>query len=131
VRKRYLPFILILYIGCTSQNDSPCILQATYDSGPTSSFNFRSDGTFEWTNGSGLGVSSKEGTYKIKDSLITLENSDFDKVIKTKYLLITSKLPGSSKVSDTYMVQVNDKGELVDSLFIFTVYIDRRQKLSN
>lgn len=117
--------------ACSSQNNSPCILQATYDLGPTSNFNFRKDGTFEWTNGSGLGIFQDEGTYTIKDSLITLNRADFDKVIKSKYLKITSTLPWSNNTSHTYVVQINEKGELIDSIFVFTVYIDNRVALTN
>jgi len=106
-------------------------LQATYDSGPSSSFNFRKDGTFQWTNSSGLGISQEEGTYTIKDSLITLNKADFDKVVKTRHLKITTKLPWSKNTSNTYVVQVNDKGELLDSIFVFKVYIDNRSWVTN
>ena len=60
---KYFIVVGILF-GCDSrsENNSPCELQATYDSGPSSSFNFRKDGTFEWTNGSGLGVFQSEGS---------------------------------------------------------------------
>jgi hypothetical protein len=82
-------------------------------------------------NGSGLGVFQDEGRYTIKDSLITLNQADFDGVIKSKHLKITSKLPWSDNTSNTYMVQVNEDGDLVDSIFVFRVYIDNRMALMN
>jgi hypothetical protein len=127
----YFLLISILLIGCASQNNSPCILQATYDSGASCSFNFRKDGTFQWTNGSGLGIFQKEGSYTIKDSLITLVQEDFDEVIKSKHLKITATLPWLNNSGNTYVVQINDKGDLVDSIFVFTVYIDKRKELIN
>ena len=120
----------MFFSACNLESNSPCILQATYDSGPSSSLTFRKDGTFEWTNGSGLGVFKAEGTYIIKDSLIMLSRADFDGVIKSKHLKITSKLPWSNRLVNTYLVQVNGKGELVDSIFVFRIYIDKRREFT-
>jgi len=131
LRSLYFISFLTFLSACSFENNSPCILQATYDSGPSSSFNFRKDGTFEWTNGSGMGISQDEGSYTINDNLITLNKVGFDKVVKSKHLKITSKLPWSQNTSNSYVVQVNDKGELVDSIFIFRVYIDKRNQLTN
>ena len=122
--KYYFYFLLLILNSCTSQNISPCILQATYDSGSSSSFNFRKDGTFEWTNGSGLGVSIKEGKYLLKDSIITLDKIGFDKIIKSKRLLITSRHPISKNIGK-FVFQVDNENNLIDSMFIFTVYIDK------
>ena len=99
-------------------------MQATYDSGSSSSFNFRQDGTFEWTNGSGLGVSIKGGKYLLKDSIITLDKIGFDKIIKSKRLLITSRHPISKNIGK-FVFQVDKENKLIDSMFIFTVYIDK------
>ena len=122
--KNLLLLLFLYYSRCTPQNDSPCILQATYDSGPSSSFTFREDRTFEWTNGSGLGVSTSEGKYSINDSIITLDEIGFDKVVKSKRLLITSKHPISQNPG-RFVIQVDKQNRLVDSIFIFTVYIDK------
>jgi hypothetical protein len=126
--------VVVIIVNAANQtNNSPCILQATYDSDPsTSSFNFRKDGTFQWTNGSGLGVFQEEGTYTINDSLITLNKADFDKVIKSKHLKITTSPPWSNNnAGNAYVVQINDKGDLIDSHFVFRIYIDKRKELTN
>jgi hypothetical protein len=116
--------LLILFEGCEQTNNSPCILQATYDAGASSSsFAFRKDGTFEWTSGSGLGVFQSSGKYILKDSVIMLDKIGFDKMIKSKRLLIASGRAGS------YVVQVDDNNRVLDSMFIFTVYIDKRDSL--
>ena len=82
--------------------------------------------TFEWTNGSGLGVSKKEGKYSINDSIITLDETGFDKVVKSDRLLITSRHPISQSFGK-FVIQVDKQNSLIDSMFIFTVYIDERK----
>jgi len=120
---RCLIATLILFgYGCSSENHSPCRLQATYDGTFASSFNFREDNTFEWTNGL---ASSSEGFYKWKDNIITLDKIGFDKVIKSKRLLITTIHPISGS-HGMYLVQVDDKNNLIDSVYIFRIYIDKR-----
>ena len=123
---KYFSFLLLFFTcSCSSENESPCILQATYDSGgATSSFNFREDGTFEWTNGSGLGISTREGKYSLKDSIIILDKIGFDKVIKSDRLLIASKHPISQSLGK-FVIQVDKENKLIDSMFIFTVYTDK------
>ena len=123
--KYFVFFLLLLFYSCSSTNNSPCILQATYDSGATSSFNFRQDGTFKWTNGSGLGVSTEEGKYILKDTIIILDKIGFDKVIKSDRLLITSRHPISKNIGN-FVIQVDYQNKLIDSMFIFTVYVDKR-----
>jgi hypothetical protein len=126
--KNLTAFLLLLLSGCEAENTSPYILQATYDSGPSSSFAFRKDRTFRWSNGSGLGVSETDGKYSIKDSVITLDEIGFDKVVKSKRLLITTIHPNSKAVGK-YVIQVDGQNRLIDSMFIFTVYLDRRDSL--
>ena len=124
--KYFFTILVLLFSACSSLNTSPCFLQATYDSGSSSSsFAFRADGTFEWTNGSGLGVFQTEGRYELKDRIITLDKIGFDKVIKTNRLLLTSIHPNSHQVGK-YVVQVDDQNKVIDSMFIFTVYVDNR-----
>jgi hypothetical protein len=120
---KFLIATLILFgYGCSSENHSPCRLQATYDGTFASSFNFREDNSFEWTNGL---VSSNEGFYTCKDNIITLDKIGFDKVIKSKKLLITTVHPISGS-RGKYLVQVDEKNNLIDSMYIFTIYIDNR-----
>ena len=121
---RYLITALILFIyGCSSENHSPCRIQATYDGTFASSFNFREDNSFEWTNGL---VGSYEGFYTCKDNIITLDKIGFDKVIKSKRLLITKTHPNNPTISGKFLVQVDDKNNVIDSMYIFTLYVDRQ-----
>jgi len=125
---KYLAALTIIFSRCSSENNSPCFIQATYDSGPSSSFNFRKDSTFQWTNGSGLGVSQSDGKYSLKDSIITLDKIGFDQVIKSKRLLITKVHPNSHQAGK-FVVQVDEKNRVIDSMFIFTIYIDSRDSI--
>lgn len=99
---------------------------ATYDSGTTSVFIFRQDGTFEWTNGSGSGILPEQGKYILQDSIIILDRIGFDKLIKSERLLITSRHPMSKSIGK-FVIQVNNQNKLIDSMFIFTVCIDKRK----
>jgi hypothetical protein len=102
-------------------------LQATHEGSAlgSSSFAFRKDNSFEWMNGLSNPV---EGRYIMKDSFIALDKIGFDdKVIKSKYLKIVHQLPWSSFQSD-WVVQINDKGAIIDSHFVFRVVIDNRNK---
>jgi hypothetical protein len=117
----------MILTACSSrQNNSPLLLQATHEGSAlsTSSFAFRMDSSFEWMNGLGDPV---EGRYIMKDSFITLEKIGFDEVIKSKHLKIVHQLPWSPSSSD-WVVQINDKGAIVDSLFVFRVVLDNRNK---
>lgn len=126
---RYFLAALILYLSsCSPESDSPCILQATYDSGPSCGFSFQKDGTFKWINGSGLGVFQNKGKYTWKDSIITLDKIGFDKVVKSKRLLITSIQP-NSHINGKYLVQVDNQNNVIDSVFIFSIYIDVRDSI--
>ena len=125
--------LLLFYLtaGCGVQNNtnnkSSCILLATHDADvSTCSFNFRKDGTFEFT--AGMLSDPKEGRYKLDDSIITLENIDFGDIIKSKYLLITKRLPWNPETTSTWLLQVDQKNQLVDSIFVFRVYNDGRNK---
>ena len=64
----------------------------------------------------------------MKDSIIVLDKIGFDKVVKSKRLLITTIQP-NSKASGKYVIQVDEKNQLIDSMFIFTVYLDKRYSL--
>ena len=124
--KHLVLFLSLFYFGCTQQNNSPCLLHAIYDSGSSGcSFYFRKDGTFEWANGGGLGGGTTEGKYTINGDIITLNKIGFDRVIKSERLLITSTHPNSLS-SGTFLIQVDKENKLIDSMFIFTVNIDKR-----
>lgn len=126
--KYFFSLSVLTVFGCSAESNSPCVLQATYDSGPSSSFNFRKDNTFQWTNGSGFGVSQSEGKYLLNDSIITLDKIGFDRIVKSERLLITTMQP-NSHTRGKYLVQVDEQNKIIDSMFIFTIYIDSRNSL--
>lgn len=120
--------ILIALFSCTSKKDSPCLLQATFDGGSSSSsLIFKDDGTFEWTNGSGFGVYITEGKYSLNDNVIIIDKAGLDKVIKSNRLLLTSLHPNSKSLGK-FLIQVDDQNNLIDSNYIFKIYIDNRQR---
>jgi hypothetical protein len=128
LRAQYFLLVLISLTACSSpQNNSPLLLQATHEGSALSqsSFAFRKDGSFEWMNGLGDPV---EGKYTMKDSFITLDKTGFDsKVVKSKYLKIVHQLPWSD-FSEDFVVQIDDKGAIIDSNFVFRVVVDKRNQ---
>jgi len=127
LKHRYLLVPLIILTACSSgQNNSPVLLQATHEGSAlgSSSFAFRKDSSFEWMNGLSDAV---EGKYIMKDSFITLDKIGFDDVVKSKHLKIVHQLPLSPS-SSNWVVQINDKGVIVDSHFVFRVVLDNRNK---
>ena len=128
MNKYFFSFFILFAFGCSTENNSPCVLQATYDAGASGSFIFRKDNTFLWTNGSGLGVSQSEGKYLLKGSIVTLSKIGFDKVVKSKRLLITSIQPNTHS-KGKYLVQVDDQNKVIDSMYIFTIYVDSRDSI--
>jgi hypothetical protein len=118
---------LIILTACSSrQNNSPLLLQATHEGSAlsSSSFAFRMDSTYEWMNGLSDPI---EGRYIMKDSFITLDKIGFDDIVKSEHLKIVHQLPWSPSSSD-WVVQINDKGAIVDSHFVFRVVVDNRNK---
>lgn len=130
VKLRFIAFLtlVILPFGCRNENESPVILQATHDEGSNAcSFIFRKDKTYEWLNGSGLGVFSKSGIYNIKDSIIILDKENIDNVIKSKYLFVkTQKALWGQDTTVTYLFQVDSNGIGLKGAAIFLIYIDER-----
>lgn len=88
-------------------------------------------------NGSGLGQSFFYGTYTLKDSIITLDKSNRDKVIESNKLAIKSEnyFPKDSidliASKANYITQINDNGLEIDREFRFRVTVDNRAKLNN
>ena len=105
--------IFFIVFSCKSKNNSPVVLQATYDK---TIFNFRKDNTYELYLG--FLASNPEGSYKIKDSFITLDVPEISNIIKSRYLKITK----NSFNGFTYLVQVNDKNEIIENTASFFVY---------
>lgn len=135
----YMRFVLLavflhcslMFQACTDEaNTSPVILQAIHHGGSNScGFLFYADNTYEWTNGSGLGVSSEKGTYTLKGSLITLDRSQIDKSIVSKYLLIRKqKTSWNNDENVTYVFQINESSEIIKNATPFIVYIDLRRE---
>jgi hypothetical protein len=127
--KFFFTALILSISSCSSENNSLCILQATYDATSSSSFIFRKDGSFQWTNGGGRGVFQNEGKYTWKDSIITLDKTGFDNVVKSKRLLITATQP-NSHAAGKFLVQVDNQNSVIDSMYIFTIYIDVRDSIS-
>lgn len=129
-------FFLIIAGGCGSAveiSKSPAILSAVYDSGTaSSSLTFKQDSTFEWFSGSALGAADTyQGKYVLHDSTIYLDKIGFDRIIKSKRLLLTKTHPDPRGVRGDYLVQIDTLNRVVDSIFIFTVSDFRHDTLDH
>lgn len=131
-KSSFIPTIVGVSVLCAvivtnhfiNQN-SPVIIQASYDGGFNGcGFEFKEDGTYKYFNGSGLGVENNYGSYSIQDSIIKLDRTQIDKVIKSNLLAIRS-LPWADPIHIIY--QINDKHEIVDKNFVFIINKDNRK----
>ncbi|MBI3235346.1 MAG: hypothetical protein HYZ42_15140 [Bacteroidetes bacterium] len=111
-----------------SRDNSPVLIQAGYDGGFNGAwFDFREDGTYKFANSGGIGATYFRGTYTLKDSMIILDKSNIDIVIKTHNLVIR-KIINQDSTTELLLYQINDRYEIVDKQFVFTVNEDNRNK---
>ena len=85
-------------------------------------------------NGSGLGQSYFYGKYSIKDSIITLDKSNIDKVIRTNKLVIRTvtnifqqdTIEGEDTTYTVWIFQIDKNGKIIDKDFRFRVTDNNR-----
>lgn len=105
---------------------SPIILKAgTFSDFNGASLEFREDGTYKFGNLSALGSNYIRGQFKMNDSIITLDQSNLDNVIKSQFLMI------KETPNDSIILQVNDKNEIIDERFSLKIRLDNRKKSAN
>lgn len=126
-----LGLILILSFICTefflkSRDNSPIIISAGDTYGYW--FEFREDGTYKFSNIGRLRANYFRGTYTINDSIITLDKSNIDNVVKGKKLIILTT--PHAYTTKKMLYQINDKKEIVNKEFVLTLEIDNRKKVS-
>lgn len=128
-----LGFIVILTMVTTdyilkSRDSSPVLIQAGNDGGYNAAwFDFREDGTYKFANSGGIGASYFRGKYILKDSIIILDKSNIDNVVQTKSLVLR-KVVNQDSTTKFLLYQINDKYEIVDKEFAFTVHEDNRRR---
>lgn len=106
-----------------SRDNSKLIIQANNDGGFNDcGFEFREDGTYKFFNGSGLGVDYYRGNYTIKDSIITLDKSGIDNVIKSNRLIIRDLATYNSISKVIYQIDKDNKIIDNDLDFIINEY---------
>ena len=83
---------------------------------------FKKNGTYIIKSGSWAGKTHFYGTYSIKDSLIILDKTDFDKVLFTNKLII------QKNKNLNYIIQIDNKGIELNDNFRFEITLDNRIK---
>ncbi|SKC11888.1 hypothetical protein SAMN05660477_03136 [Soonwooa buanensis] len=107
-------------ITLNMRDNSPIIIQAGYDGGYNGAwFEFRKDGTYKFVNHAGIGADHFRGKYELKDSIITLDKNEIDKVINTNKLAIRNENYGDSTLRIIY--QINDNHKVIDKEIKFQV----------
>lgn len=110
----------ITQIVLDSRDNSKLIIQANNDGGFNGcGFEFREDGSYKFFNGSGLGVDYFRGTYTIKDSIITLDKSEIDNLIKSNRLVIRDITTYNSISKVIY--QIDSDNKIIDKDLDFIV----------
>lgn len=116
----FLISFVVININLSLKDNSPIIIQAGYDGGFNGAwFEFRKDGTYKLGNHAGIGADYFRGKYELKDSKITLDKNEIDKVIKTNKLAIRNKVYGDSVSKIIFQIDENHK--IVDKEIKFTV----------
>ncbi|AZI55551.1 hypothetical protein EIB75_09955 [Epilithonimonas vandammei] len=103
------------------RDNSPVIIQAGYDGGFNGAwFDFRKDGTYKFANSGGIGADFFRGKYTLSDTIITLDKTEIDNVIKTNKLAIREiKNFDSTKIKVIY--QIGENHNIIDKNFCFIV----------
>jgi hypothetical protein len=122
-----------LFYHQDSKKNSPTLISGFSDGGFNGfSVDFKTDGNYVMANGSGLGQSYFYGTYSIKDSIITIDESNIDNCIKTNKLVIRTEnyYPKDSidllKAKANYITQLDTNGNEIEKDFRFRVTEDNR-----
>lgn len=126
-----IAFITINYVFAV-RDFSPVIIKATYQANHgTLTISFREDGTYKFTN-SFLGDQDYRGTYQLNDSLITLDKK-IDSNILSRTLIIKDMIyvDSSKSFKDIGIYEINDKQQVIDKKFVFTISEDHRNKMGN
>ncbi len=87
------------------------------EAGKDLDFNFihlelRDDGTYKFTNGSGLGNSYFRGDYSRNDSIILIDTLNSDKLLKSNRLAIRNN----------QIFMIDSQHKIIDSTFYFNIY---------
>jgi hypothetical protein len=107
----------------SDESKSPIILFASYDSGVAGSwFEFRKDSTYRFTSANPLGESKIEGTYQIKDSVISISQLPEGNLVKSNQLVLRYNPKHAPEFSGKSIWQTDKHGNVDSSLTIFTVY---------
>lgn len=103
------------------RDNSPVIIQAGYDGGFNGAwFDFRKDGTYKFANSGGIGADFFRGKYTLADTIITLDKTEIDNVIKTNKLAIREiENFDSTKIKVIY--QIDENHNIIDKNFCFIV----------
>ncbi|SEN93051.1 hypothetical protein SAMN04488505_1174 [Chitinophaga rupis] len=105
------------------RDNSPVILTADIkeDLGSTS-IDFRKDGTYKLSSYSILSADFFRGNYTIKDSIITLDRSEIDGIIKSNRLVIRT---GNSERNEKEIYQLDAESNVLTNTSVF--FINNKQ----
>lgn len=115
-------FLLVIAVSLYALNrrdNTPTIVFASYSGDFNgASLDLRANGTYKFTNYA-LGADYFRGKYTIKDSVIILDKSDIDNVIRSNRLVIRSApfVPGTGLM----IYQINKQGQVLEDELSFQV----------
>ncbi|AGC78067.1 hypothetical protein LX97_03154 [Nonlabens dokdonensis] len=112
-------FVLLIIIGIYSYNEEkvnkPSLIKARIFGGYA---DFKQNGEYVFVCGSWASRSHFYGTYKIKDSIITVDRKEFDDVLTTNRFvirnsdsLITENYKHNEITIDKYLIQIDKNGK--------------------
>lgn len=131
----FIMIIIVLHLYQDNKINSSTLIRAFYDGDYNGfSIDLKENGNYIMANGSGLGQSYFYGKYSIKDSIITLDKSNIDKVIRTNKLVIRTvtnifqqdTIEGEDTTYADWIFQIDKNGKVIDKDFRFRVTDDNR-----
>jgi hypothetical protein len=123
----FITSFLVTNVVATARDRSPVLIHASYvEDFYGSGFEFREDGTYKFTEIHGLvGVTFSRGKYVLKDSLITLDRSNIDDIIKSRFLIIRKR--ETYDTAQLIMYQINDQHHILEGSTKYMINIDKRK----
>lgn len=132
----FITTILGLHLYQDRKMNSRTLIRAFYDGGYNGfSIDLKENGTYIMANGSGLGEAFFYGSYSIKDSIVTLNQTNVDNIIETDKLVVRTitnifqhdTVEGEDTTYTDYLYQIDRNGKMLDTDYKFRVTNDNRK----
>jgi hypothetical protein len=123
----FIVSFFITNLVVAARDKSPVLIKAIFvEDFYGSGFEFREDGTYKFTEISGLmDVTYTRGKYILKDSLITLDRKNLHDIVQSDLLVIRNEKNDSASTPTIY--QINKQHGIIKESTEYEITIDKRK----